>query len=156
VGLTIINTLLFAIGIYKWIVIAMVIFSWLYAFNVVNNSNRFVAMVGEFLYKATEPLLQADPPRHARSRRYRHFADRPVHCDLLHRTAHHQRAGAGHHLMALPAFVRGGDGHVDVFLRVTPNASRDAIEASRSAMTGRRGFASRHRAAGKGQGQQGW
>ncbi|WP_223477542.1 YggT family protein [Oricola indica] len=57
-GLTIIQTLLFAIGIYKWIVIAMVIFSWLYAFNVVNNSNRFVAMIGEFLYKATEPLLR--------------------------------------------------------------------------------------------------
>ncbi|QKV19894.1 YggT family protein [Oricola thermophila] len=57
-GLTIIQTLLFAIGIYKWIVIAMVIFSWLYAFNIVNNSNRFVAMVGDFLYKATEPLLR--------------------------------------------------------------------------------------------------
>lgn len=57
-GLTIIQTLLFVIGIYKWIVIAMVIFSWLYAFNVVNNSNRFVAMVGEFLYKATEPALR--------------------------------------------------------------------------------------------------
>ena len=60
-GLAIVQTLLFAIGIYKWIVIAMVIFSWLYAFNVVNNSNRFVAMMGDFLYKATEPLLQADP-----------------------------------------------------------------------------------------------
>jgi YggT family protein len=58
VGAAIINTLLFALNIYKWIVIAMVIFSWLYAFNVVNNSNRFVAMVGEFLYKATEPLLR--------------------------------------------------------------------------------------------------
>ena len=57
-GLTIVQTLLFVIGIYKWIVIAMVIFSWLYAFNVVNNSNRFVAMVGDFLYKATEPLLR--------------------------------------------------------------------------------------------------
>ncbi|WP_421856038.1 YggT family protein [Oricola sp.] len=57
-GLTIIQTLLFVIGIYKWIVIAMVIFSWLYSFNVVNNSNRFVAMVGEFLYKATEPFLR--------------------------------------------------------------------------------------------------
>lgn len=57
-GLAIINTLLFALNIYKWIVIFMVIFSWLYAFNVVNNSNRFVAMVGEFLYKATEPALR--------------------------------------------------------------------------------------------------
>jgi len=58
VGLTIIQTLLFAISIYEWIVIAMIIYSWLYAFNVINNSNRFVAMVGEFLYKATEPLLR--------------------------------------------------------------------------------------------------
>jgi YggT family protein len=58
VGLTIIQTLLFAISIYKWIVIAMIIFSWLHAFNVVNNSNRFVAMIGEFLYKATDPLLR--------------------------------------------------------------------------------------------------
>lgn len=57
-GLTIIQTLLFAIDIYTWIVIAMIIFSWLYTFNVINNSNRFVAMVGEFLYKATEPVLR--------------------------------------------------------------------------------------------------
>ncbi|MBO6640145.1 MAG: YggT family protein [Roseitalea sp.] len=58
VGLTIINTLLFALNIYTWIVIGAVIFSWLYAFNVVNSSNRFVSMLGEFFYKATEPLLR--------------------------------------------------------------------------------------------------
>jgi len=58
VGLTIINTLLFALNIYTWIVIGAVIFSWLYAFNVVNSSNRFVGMLGEFFYKATEPLLR--------------------------------------------------------------------------------------------------
>lgn len=57
-GLTIINTLLFALNIYTWIVIGAVIFSWLYAFNVVNSSNRFVSMLGEFFYKATEPLLR--------------------------------------------------------------------------------------------------
>ena len=32
--------------------------------------------------------------------------------------------------MTLPAFVRAGDGHLDLFLRVTPNASRDAIEGA--------------------------
>ena len=57
-GLAIINTILYALKIYSYIVIAMVIFSWLYSFNVVNNSNRFVAMVGDFLYKATEPFLR--------------------------------------------------------------------------------------------------
>ncbi|MEL6436473.1 MAG: YggT family protein [Pseudomonadota bacterium] len=57
-GLTIIQTLLYALDIYTWIVIAAIIFSWLYAFNVVNSSNRFVGIIGEFLYKATEPLLR--------------------------------------------------------------------------------------------------
>ncbi|WP_018689830.1 MULTISPECIES: YggT family protein [Ahrensia] len=56
-GLTIIQTLLYALGIYKFIVIGAIIFSWLYAFNVVNNSNQFVAMLGSFFYKATEPVL---------------------------------------------------------------------------------------------------
>lgn len=32
--------------------------------------------------------------------------------------------------MRLPAFARPGDGHLDIFLRVTPNASRDAIEGA--------------------------
>ncbi|GAB4355066.1 MAG: DUF167 domain-containing protein [Oricola sp.] len=30
--------------------------------------------------------------------------------------------------MELPAFARAGDGYADLFLRVTPNASRDAME----------------------------
>ncbi len=43
---------------YSYIIIASAIFSWLYAFNVVNSNNRFVGMIGEFLYKATEPALR--------------------------------------------------------------------------------------------------
>ncbi|WP_306119008.1 MULTISPECIES: YggT family protein [unclassified Roseitalea] len=57
-GLTLINTLLFALDIYTFIVIGAIIFSWLYAFNVINTSNRFVSMLGEFFYKATEPVLR--------------------------------------------------------------------------------------------------
>jgi YggT family protein len=45
------------IGIYKWIVIAMVIMSWLLAFNVVNIHNPFVRQVSYFLARLTEPLL---------------------------------------------------------------------------------------------------
>ncbi|PWV98264.1 YggT family protein [Hoeflea marina] len=52
------STIDFALGLYTWIIIASAIFSWLYAFNVVNSNNRFVAMIGEFLYKATEPALR--------------------------------------------------------------------------------------------------
>ena len=52
------STIDLALGIYTWIIIGSAIFSWLYAFNVVNSNNRFVAMIGEFLYKATEPALR--------------------------------------------------------------------------------------------------
>lgn len=52
------QTIDLALSIYTWIIILSAIFSWLYAFNVVNTGNRFVGMVGEFLYKATEPALR--------------------------------------------------------------------------------------------------
>lgn len=44
--------------IYWFIVLGAVVFSWLYAFNVVNPSNQFVAMVGQALHALTEPLLR--------------------------------------------------------------------------------------------------
>lgn len=52
------QTIDLALSIYTWIIIASAVFSWLYAFNVVNSNNRFVGMIGEFLYKATEPALR--------------------------------------------------------------------------------------------------
>ena len=45
------------IDIYWWIVIAMVIMSWLLAFNVVNIHNPFVRQVSYVLARLTEPLL---------------------------------------------------------------------------------------------------
>ncbi|MGM0559873.1 MAG: YggT family protein [Pseudomonadota bacterium] len=45
------------INIYIWILIASAVLSWLVAFNVVNTSNRIVYMIGDFLYRATEPAL---------------------------------------------------------------------------------------------------
>ena len=47
-----------ALEIYIWIVIAMAIFSWLVAFNVVNTRNSVVHMIGDFLYRITEPVLR--------------------------------------------------------------------------------------------------
>jgi len=41
-----------------WLVILSVIFSWLYAFNVVNASNQFISQVGGFLYQITEPMFR--------------------------------------------------------------------------------------------------
>jgi YggT family protein len=47
-----------ALTIYIWIVIAMAIFSWLIAFNVVNTRNYAVAMIADFLYRITDPALR--------------------------------------------------------------------------------------------------
>ena len=46
------------LSFYWWIVILSAIFSWLYAFNVINNSNQFVNMIGRFLYQLTEPVYR--------------------------------------------------------------------------------------------------
>jgi YggT family protein len=40
------------------VLVASAILSWLVAFNVLNTSNRFVYMVGDFLYRITEPALR--------------------------------------------------------------------------------------------------
>jgi YggT family protein len=45
------------IDLYIWIVVTGVILSWLTAFKVVNTSNRFVYMIGDFIYRITEPAL---------------------------------------------------------------------------------------------------
>jgi len=50
--------ILYALNIYIWIVIAAAIFSWLVAFHVVNTRNQVVGMMGEFLYRITEPALR--------------------------------------------------------------------------------------------------
>ena len=50
--------ILIALDIYWWIIIASAIFSWLYAFGVVNPRNQVVAMIGRTLYQLTEPLLR--------------------------------------------------------------------------------------------------
>jgi YggT family protein len=52
------NTLMFALNIYIWILIANAIFSWLYAFNVINTRNQFVNTIGRALYQMTEPVLR--------------------------------------------------------------------------------------------------
>jgi YggT family protein len=44
--------------LYIYVLFAAAIMSWLIAFNVVNPRNQFVAIVGEFLYRITEPVLR--------------------------------------------------------------------------------------------------
>ncbi len=44
--------------LFMWVLIAHVILSWLIAFKIINTYNKFVSMVGSFLYRFTEPALQ--------------------------------------------------------------------------------------------------
>ena len=46
------------ITIYIWLLIGQAVLSWLLAFGVVNRHNRAVAVIGDFLYRVTEPALR--------------------------------------------------------------------------------------------------
>lgn len=54
----ILDVILLALQLYVWIIIASAIFSWLIAFNIVNTRNQFVSMIGEALWRLTEPALR--------------------------------------------------------------------------------------------------
>ena len=56
--LVILQTLDFIISIVWWIIIISAIFSWLFAFNVINARNQFVNQIGSALYRITEPLYR--------------------------------------------------------------------------------------------------
>ncbi|TPI61171.1 YggT family protein [Mesorhizobium sp. B3-1-3] len=56
--IALIQTIVMALDIYWWIIIASAIFSWLYAFNVVNSRNQFVGTIGNMLYRLTDPALR--------------------------------------------------------------------------------------------------
>lgn len=46
------------LNFYLFVLIGAAIFSWLYAFNIVNPHNGFVRAVGQFFYALTEPVLR--------------------------------------------------------------------------------------------------
>jgi YggT family protein len=48
----------FLLNIYIFVLFAAAVLSWLIVFNVVNTRNPAVAMIGEFLYRVTEPVLR--------------------------------------------------------------------------------------------------
>ncbi len=55
--LAVLDVIMLALRIYTWLVIAMVIMSWLVAFGVINTRNDFVRMIFDFLHRVTEPVL---------------------------------------------------------------------------------------------------
>src|SRR5215831_1482726 len=54
----VLNIVLLLIRIYIWLLIAQAILSWLLAFGVINRYNRAVSVIGDFLYRVTEPALR--------------------------------------------------------------------------------------------------
>ncbi|MFX6134443.1 YggT family protein, partial [Acinetobacter baumannii] len=54
----ILEIVIIILDLYVWLLIASAILSWLIAFNVVNTRNQFIAVVSEFLYRITEPVLR--------------------------------------------------------------------------------------------------
>ncbi len=55
---SILDIILIVLDAYIWLLIAAAVLSWLVAFNVVNTRNQFVDMIGNFLYRITEPVLR--------------------------------------------------------------------------------------------------
>ena len=54
----VLDIVLLVLQIYIWLLIAAAVLSWLVAFNVVNTRNQVVHMIGDMLYRLTEPLLR--------------------------------------------------------------------------------------------------
>ena len=54
-----IDVILLALHLYIYLLIAAAVLSWLIAFNVVNTRNQAVAMIGDFLFRITEPALRS-------------------------------------------------------------------------------------------------
>ena len=54
----VLDVILIALQIYIWLLIAAAVLSWLIAFNVVNARNQVVAMIADFVWRITEPLLR--------------------------------------------------------------------------------------------------
>lgn len=56
--IAVLNTLLLVLRLYWYVVLAMIILSWLISFNVVNTRNQFVSSVWRVLNQLTEPVLR--------------------------------------------------------------------------------------------------
>jgi YggT family protein len=54
----ILNLVSTVIQIYIWLLIAQAVLSWLVAFGIANRHHRLVSVLGDFLWRITEPLLR--------------------------------------------------------------------------------------------------
>ena len=54
----VLDVILIALQFYWWLVIVMIIMSWLFTFNVINGQNQFIATVWRMVTALTEPVLK--------------------------------------------------------------------------------------------------
>jgi YggT family protein len=54
----VLDIILLVLDLYRWILIAMIIMSWLISFNVINTRNGFVEGLWRVLNQLTEPVLR--------------------------------------------------------------------------------------------------
>ncbi len=55
---SLLQVIYYAIDVFIWLLIAMAIFSWLIAFDVVNRRNNVVSNIYSFLWRITDPPLR--------------------------------------------------------------------------------------------------
>lgn len=55
--ISILNLIDLILNIYTWIIIAVVVMSWLIGFNIINGHNNIVRQIRYALYRLTEPVL---------------------------------------------------------------------------------------------------
>ncbi|HEV7292544.1 YggT family protein [Devosia sp. RR2S18] len=53
----VLDIILLILQLYWWVVLAMIIMSWLISFNVINTRNQFVASLWRILNQLTDPVL---------------------------------------------------------------------------------------------------
>ncbi len=53
-----VQIILMILALYKWVLIAMIIMSWLLSFNIINSGNQFVDTIWRIVNSLTEPLLR--------------------------------------------------------------------------------------------------
>lgn len=54
----VLDVIMVVLQLYWWIVLIMIIMSWLISFNVINTRNQFVESVWRVLNQLTEPVLR--------------------------------------------------------------------------------------------------
>lgn len=56
--IALISTIGMILELFKWVLIIMIIMSWLFSFNIINGSNQFVAAIWRMVNTLTDPVLK--------------------------------------------------------------------------------------------------